>query len=114
MHKYYAYFTNTFKDLALDKLPDSLFFQNPDFKKWYSLWQKRLTRQLMNSNNPALIPRNHLVEEALHAAVEHDDYQKIKSLMQDLSKPFKIPAEFDKYRVFHDPSDSAYQTFCGT
>lgn len=123
MHEHRADFTNTFRDLALDKLPESQLFQNPDFKKWYSLWQKRLTRQheplyasrqLMNSNNPAAVPRNHLVEEALQAAVEHDDYQKIKTLMQDLSKPFKIPAEYDKYRTFHDPSESHYQTFCGT
>ncbi|MFN2267496.1 MAG: hypothetical protein ABR533_04410, partial [Desulfonatronovibrio sp.] len=61
-----------------------------------------------------VIPRNHLVEEALQSAVDHGDYQKVKSLMQDLSKPFMIPAEYNKYRVFHDPSQSNYKTFCGT
>lgn len=123
MHEYKADYTNTFRDLALDQFPESAFFLSPEFRKWNILWQKRLlgqpqsietVRQLMNRHNPALIPRNHLVEEALHAAVEHDNYRKIKSLTQDLSNPFVIPAEYDKYRVFHDPSESDYKTFCGT
>ena len=42
------------------------------------------------------------------------DYTKMERLMQVLSSPFKIPPRYDEYRVFHDPSESVYQTFCGT
>ncbi|MFN2343503.1 MAG: YdiU family protein, partial [Desulfonatronovibrio sp.] len=64
MHENRVDYTNTFRDLALDQLPESQFFLNPDFSKWHSLWQKRLfrqsesietARQLMNRHNPAVI-----------------------------------------------------------
>lgn len=80
MHKYKADFTNTFRGLTMDMLEkDVELFSSKEFKQWHVQWQERLGRQqeskaaaqqLMQKSNPAIIPRNHRVEEALEAAVK--------------------------------------------
>lgn len=42
----------------------------------------------MQDSNPAVIPRNHRVEEALEAAVEHGDYSVMDRLLDTISNPF--------------------------
>ena len=44
--------------------------------------------------NPAFIPRNHRVEEALSAAVERDDYAPFATLLKILARPFDDQPEF--------------------
>src|SRR5690606_27026939 len=82
MHKYEADYTNTFLALTFDKKEDLAMFDTTEFTQWYELWQARLGRQqepivssfqLMRDSNPALIPRNHRVEEALEAAEKDGD-----------------------------------------
>ena len=77
MQKSDADFTNTFRDLSSGEPPAGDRYQDPEFLAWYSRWQLRLSRDgppntsafaLMRSVNPAVIPRNHRVEEALSAA----------------------------------------------
>ena len=77
MQKYSADYTNTFLALTFDKFSDIDMFNTESFKDWYKLWRERIDRQeeskassneLMKNSNPAIIPRNHLVEEALEAA----------------------------------------------
>ena len=75
MQKYHADYTNTFRALTLvDRWSDSdaALFNTEEFAKWHQLWQERLSRQqeskessyqLMRNSNPAIIPRNHRVEE---------------------------------------------------
>ena len=46
----------------------------------------------MRAVNPAFIPRNHLVEAALTAAVERSDFQPFEDLLAVLSRPFERPA----------------------
>jgi uncharacterized protein YdiU (UPF0061 family) len=83
MQKYRADYTNTFRALTFDKPEDTVLFGTTDFAQWHELWQSRLGRQqeqkdsshqLMRNSNPALIPRNHRVEDALEAAVKQGDY----------------------------------------
>ncbi len=78
MQKYGADYTNTFRILTSGKIEDNILFGKEEFDKWYKRWQERLTRQeeseissreLMERSNPAVIPRNHRVEEALEAAI---------------------------------------------
>ncbi len=123
MHKNRADFTNTFRGLARDELPDEPLFQDAAFKAWHDLWRKRLTRQtesldeartLMNRHNPAVIPRNRLVEESLDQAVNKGDYSALHQLMQVLSNPFQETEENRLYRLAPEPWDKPYQTFCGT
>ena len=123
MHRNGADFTNTFRDLASDSLPEASVFQTQDFRQWFERWQARLKRQpdsletshrLMNNHNPAIIPRNHRVEEALAAAVERADFTVMDKLLGILSQPYQDPPEQDGYHLPPPPSAQPYKTFCGT
>ena len=46
-------------------------------------------RLAMRAVNPAFIPRNHLVEAALHAAVERQDFAPFEELLEVLSRPYE-------------------------
>lgn len=123
MHKYGADYTNTFSSLTLDNKDGIAMFSTSEFSKWDELWQERLTRQpetkesikqLMQSSNPYIIPRNHRVEEALDAAVKNDDYGVMDRLLDALSKPFAYSKDQDEYSTLPEPSNRPYRTFCGT
>jgi uncharacterized protein YdiU (UPF0061 family) len=68
----------------------------------------------MNAHNPAVIPRNHRVEEALAAAVERADYTVMEKLLEVLSQPFQDLPEDSDYRLPPPASAKPYRTFCGT
>lgn len=122
MQKHQADYTNTFRTLTIGE-PDGVgMFATEDFSKWDKLWQARLDRQdesrevsqqLMKKSNPAVIPRNHRVEEALSAA-EKEDYQAMERLLKVLSKPYAYSPEQDEYCETPAPSTQPYKTFCGT
>lgn len=123
MHKYGADFTNTFRALTLDKLEDTVIFGTTEFTKWHQLWQERLSRQqesktsvkkLMQSSNPAVIPRNHRVEEALEAAVNHGEYSVMENLLDVLSNPYEYSDKQAEYSKQPKKSECPYKTFCGT
>ena len=123
MHKYGADYTNTFAALTIDKKDGIAMFSTSEFSKWNELWKERLTRQsetkesikqLMQSSNPYIIPRNHRVEEALDAAVKNEDYGVMDRLLDALSKPFAYSKEQDEYSTLPEPSNRPYRTFCGT
>ena len=95
----------------------------PEFAQWHELWQARLGRQqepkassqqLMRSSNPALIPRNHRVEDALEAAVKQGDLSVMERLLDVLSNPYAHSPEQAEYAALPAPSTGLYQTFCGT
>ncbi|WP_031513791.1 protein adenylyltransferase SelO [Desulfofalx alkaliphila] len=121
MQRYGADFTNTFRALTLDRPGDAPLFDSAEFKQWYQLWQARLGRQqqskeavhqLMRKSNPAVIPRNHRVEDAL-AAAEKGDYSVMRRLLAVLSDPYRYSAEQDQYST-PPPKNQRYVTFCGT
>jgi uncharacterized protein YdiU (UPF0061 family) len=123
MHRHSVDFTNTFRDLASGSLPEASAFQTPDFKQWFGRWQARLERQpdsweasrrLMNSCNPAVIPRNHRVEEALEAATGRTDFSVMEKLMDILARPYQDSPAQAAYRLPPPPSAQPYRTFCGT
>ncbi|WP_312575134.1 protein adenylyltransferase SelO family protein [Clostridium sp.] len=123
MQKYAADYTNTFRALTFDNMDDTVLFGKVEFDDWYKLWQERLTRQeeskasskeLMKSSNPAVIPRNHRVEEALKAAVEQGDYSVMERLLDALSKPYTHSKEQDYYSTLPETSSCPYRTYCGT
>jgi uncharacterized protein YdiU (UPF0061 family) len=71
--------------------------------------------QLMQTVNPKVIPRNHLVEEALSAAVNGDDMTPVHALLSAISDPFSDadrPAKYTEAPA-HE-ADQQYKTFCGT
>ncbi|PLS17497.1 YdiU family protein [Bacillus sp. M6-12] len=122
MKKYRADFTNTFRALTFDKISETDLQGTPEFEKWNEQWQARLGRQeeskaaskqLMQNSNPAVIPRNHRVEEALEAA-ENGDYSVLEKLLDVLSNPYAHSPEQEEYCKLPAPSNRPYQTFCGT
>lgn len=122
MQKYKADYTNTFRALTIDDLNGSEIFNSEEFKEWYKMWQERLSRQdeskdlskkLMKSSNPAVIPRNHRVEEALEAA-EKGDYSVMDKLLDVLINPFEYSKDQEEYVKLPKPSSCKYKTYCGT
>lgn len=123
MHKYSADYTNTFRALTLDKREGSLLFESEEFGKWHERWKMRLSRQensredaqqLMRSCNPAIIPRNHRVEEAIEAAVQREDYSVMERLLKALENPYAYASEQEEYSGLPEESAQPYRTFCGT
>lgn len=123
MQKHRADYTNTFRALTFDKPEDTVLFGTDEFGSWHEKWQARLGRQdkskdgssqLMRNSNPAVIPRNHRVEEALEAAVEQGDYNVMNRLLDALSNPYAHSPEQTEYAMLPEPSTCPYRTYCGT
>lgn len=123
MNKYGADYTNTFRNLTLDKKDDIIMFETTEFSNWFDKWKERLSRQekskedivnLMKSANPSVIPRNHRVEEAIQAAVNNSDYTVMNKLLEVLSKPYDYTEYQEEYTKLPKPSKTPYRTFCGT
>ncbi len=119
MYTYRADYTNTFRSLTLGEWN----FCEQQFRDWYARWQERIARQgvtkdevyeRMRQNNPAIIPRNYRVEEALTAAVERGDYTVMEQLLRALQHPYAYTKEQEQYAIPPEPSDRPYRTFCGT
>ena len=123
MEKHRADYTNTFRLLTLGMEEDKGLLQTPGFVQWHELWRARLGRQqaaeaawrqLMKDSNPAVIPRNHRVEEALERAVEYSDYSVMNKLLAVLAKPYAYTPEQVDFTTLPTPSTAPYRTFCGT
>lgn len=113
MERNQADYTNTFRALSNDVMLDEALFEDADFLEWHKAWQaQKPDLELMRSRNPAVIPRNHMVEKALAAAVERGDYSVVQRLLEVVQKPFVEPGDGDEFKKAAD--DEGYQTFCGT
>jgi len=119
MHEYSADYTNTFLDLGQKELPAEEFYISEDFSKWHNRWVERLQQEggdsfaLMRSVNPAVIPRNHKVEEALQAA-ERDDLTPFHHLLEAVTNPYESGEYLKPYQTPPSPKEKVLQTFCGT
>lgn len=123
MNKYRADYTNTFAALTNDNSDNSDMFKSDEYKQWNKKWKDRLSGQceskasshlMMKNSNPAVIPRNHKVEEALDAAVRNGDFTKIKKFLNILSNPYAHNANQSEYCALPQKSNKPYRTFCGT
>lgn len=68
----------------------------------------------MYAANPAFIARNHLVEEAIDAAVKQQDFEPFNSLVDLLAKPFEFDHSKARLAMPPRPEQIVKQTFCGT
>ncbi|MFT4080676.1 protein adenylyltransferase SelO [Rhodomicrobium sp.] len=99
-------------------------FADPSvFDEWAARWRERLAREatepaerraVMRSANPAFIPRNHLVEEAIDAAQDKGNFAPFETLLTVLAKPYEDFPEFARYAAAPRPDQVVHQTFCGT
>jgi len=124
-------FTNTFRMLShavVHTYPPDQLPHSEDTAAWYLAWQIRLEREqalnpdwntekaqaLMLATNPAYIPRNHRVEEALAAIVSNRDQAPLNLLLKALANPFNEKPEFAFLTEPPGLAEADYQTFCGT
>ncbi|MBN9262611.1 MAG: YdiU family protein, partial [Hyphomicrobium sp.] len=125
-----ADFTLTFRGLseaagdpAADAKVRALFDDPAAADGWLAKWRERLAREggdpaarsaAMRATNSAFIPRNHLVEEALNAAVNNGDLAPFEKLIGVLAHPFDDQADVPEYTLPPRPEQVVRATFCGT
>ena len=68
----------------------------------------------MRRVSPAFIPRNHMVEAALEAAAEEEDFQPFEELLEVLAHPYEDKPGKERYAMPARPEEYVRQTFCGT
>ncbi len=130
MHENAADFTLTFRRLcaaAADETADAKargLFANPSaYDSWAMRWRSRLAidgrepnerAKAMRDVNPAFIPRNHRVEQALDAAIDDGDFSPFADLLTILSRPYEDQPAFAEYANPPQTGERVFQTFCGT
>ena len=121
-------FTLAFRSLAQAVLGNrnvlrSLFGCTERIDAWLERWEARLElegveaparAETMQRANPAFIPRNHKVEEALEAAVERSDLGPFRELLEVIRRPFDEQPGREAYSQPAPLDADPYQTFCGT
>ena len=107
-----ADFTLSFRALALGDAHAHL-GAHPDFTDWHARWQAAGPAQAALAQvNPAIIPRNHLVEAMIADAVA-GDMQLFHALHTALKTPF-APCDTARFIAAPSPQEAVTQTFCGT
>ena len=92
----------------------SLFLDLAGFDAWAQRWRGlEPDADAMDRVNPAYVPRNHLVEEALVAATG-DDLVPLERLLDVLAAPYDVRPGLERYAEPAPESFGAYTTFCGT
>jgi serine/tyrosine/threonine adenylyltransferase len=130
MHENAADFTLTFRRLcaaAADETADAEargLFANPGaYDSWAARWRSRLVAdggepnaraKAMRAVNPAFIPRNHRVEQALDAAIDYGDFSPFAELLTVLSRPYEDQPAFAEYANPPQTGERVFRTFCGT
>ncbi len=120
MHKNKVDYTNTFCHLMNFQTQNDIVYENNEFSDWKKRWQQRLSQNssskkyinLMRSVNPIVIPRNHIVEDALKKA-NQGNFEPINNFLKILSSPYTDQKHITEYQI-PSQSDENYQTFCGT
>ena len=124
-------FTLTFRrlaDLADESSPGQAtvkeLFEIPDaLLPWLARWRERQQRESnqptdrqshMYAANPAFIPRNHRVQEAIAAASDDGDFQPFHALHAALAAPYQYDPSLARYATPPRPEQEVRQTFCGT
>lgn len=125
-----ADFTLTFRrlcdaaaDPAEDKAVRALFADPGVYDSWAVRWQERLNDEsedgqarhsAMTAVNPLFIPRNHLVQAAISAAVQREDFEPFEQLLAATSRPFDDRPNLERFAAPARPEECVLETFCGT
>ena len=115
-----ADYTLTFRYLSGGDIPEYTQYHDPDFIAWHTRWRARVSampvdqvQAFMQTQNPAVIPRNHIIERVLAAA-----YQGDMAPFFDALAVFKTPyIQTDASRAYERPPhahERVYYTYCGT
>jgi uncharacterized protein YdiU (UPF0061 family) len=100
----------------------ALFNPATDYDGWAAQWKARSAHELiepshraaaMRAVNPLYIPRNHLVDAALNAAL-NEDYAPFEELLDVITRPFEERDGLERYALPPLPEERVLATFCGT
>ena len=106
-----------------DSLFKQQFLEHNQISNWLKEWKELIKDQNLakkeialsiENSNPVFIPRNHLIERAIEAAVENNDFSEMKTLLTILSKPYEEQSKYGEYMKPPKPLEVVHQTFCGT
>lgn len=118
-------YTLSFRHLSNLVQPEqslNFFPETQIFLDFYQAWQKRVQsqnletqeiQQQMNKLNPAIIPRNHQIQNVIQAGLK-GDFSLFHKMNQALKTPY---TEQEQYRNFQEaprPEQVVSATFCGT
>ncbi|MDK1488907.1 YdiU family protein [Sinorhizobium sp. 7-81] len=90
---------------------------------WLHDWRGRVARETLDTGaraaamraaNPAFIPRNHRVEQAIDAATRDADFSLFEALLDVTSRPYEDQPEHEAYAAPPRAGEEVLQTFCGT
>jgi uncharacterized protein YdiU (UPF0061 family) len=123
----YTIFFRGLCDAASDPSEDtrvaSLFAEPGAFNDWSQVWRRRLAREdlapearaaAMRLANPAFVPRNHRVAQAIEAAVRRDDFEPFETLVRVLGRPCEEQPDFAYLADPPRSDERVRETFCGT
>jgi uncharacterized protein YdiU (UPF0061 family) len=111
-----ADFTNTFRSLAGSREEFLSHFQDDSpARAWWDQWKGAGEPEvaLMDSMNPAVIPRNHRIEEVIEAA-QKDDFEPFHNLHRVLARPYQVGRDDREYTRPPALDEVVCATFCGT
>jgi uncharacterized protein YdiU (UPF0061 family) len=118
-------YSTTFRDLSRPQPLPAHLAGTPAFAEWHAHWLARVSHEQngrpvedslvsMQRRNPARIPRNFKVEEAITAGVERGDFSVMDRLVEALRDPYTERADLAEYATVPPASWREYRTFCGT
>jgi uncharacterized protein YdiU (UPF0061 family) len=113
-------FTSAFRRLADGLRAGTVPYVQPGFAAWHARWLERLgpgdhaaVAGAMDRVNPCYIPRNHLVEQALAAAVA-GDLAPFHRLLAVVTRPFDAQPGAEDYALPAPPELGPHSTHCNT
>ncbi|MDX1739223.1 MAG: YdiU family protein, partial [Alphaproteobacteria bacterium] len=125
LQKHNLDYTNGFRGLSQTEPLEADIFKkisdDEEFQAWTDLWQQRIQSEdvsqeeslsLRQQANPAFIPRNQHVEEALNAA-ENGNIARFNKLLDVVTAPYQDRPDLQDYKQ-PMAAGSCFRTFCGT
>jgi len=113
-------YTNTFYNIAVKDV--DVLNNIERFNKWHislinMLEQQSISKEeaynIMKKHNPVIIPRNHVLEEALLHASKDNDYTLFNKLLEYIKEPFNYEVQIEDKFKQKNPNNN-YITYCGT
>ena len=113
---------NAAEGTAADESIALLFREPAAFHNWAKSWRHRLAKEeaapdarasAMRRVNPAFIPRNHRIEQAI-AAATGGDFEPFETLVRVLAQPYDDQPNFAYLAIPPLVSERVSATFCGT
>jgi serine/tyrosine/threonine adenylyltransferase len=110
-------------DPSADREAAAMFRDPGAFHDWAEAWRARLSHEgdtpeergtKMRGSNPAYIPRNHRVEEAIEAATRGADFAPFERMVAALALPYEDRPEHAAFAEPPRPEQRVTATFCGT